>query len=78
LYNQREYSKFVYLYSTLNPIEIRMFPYNSLAKKSIKKVNSFKTIISAYLLKDISFKKKRILRVIKTLILAILVVFFVK
>ena len=55
-----------------------MFPYNSLAKKSIKKVNSFKTIISAYLLKDISFKKKRILRVIKTLILAILVVFFVK
>jgi hypothetical protein len=47
----------MYLYSTLNPIELRNFPYKKMAQESLKKINYLKQYLHSAIITDKTTKE---------------------
>lgn len=52
MYNEREYNKFAFLYSTLNPVEAREFGNNRIAKKALTRVINFRKQLGKLVVHD--------------------------
>ncbi len=84
MYKNREFSKFVYLYSTLNPIELRLFPHRKIARDALKRVINNRKLLGKFIALDKfedlyskSFKEEQSRSTIFQKIIYLLIILFI-